>query len=575
MIIPNQLPQIVTAARGGALQALALQAGQVLDGRVLGPAPNGGTQVQIEGKLLNLVLPQAAKAGDTLRFEVQGSGAQVRLALQVAAGKQALPAPIANAPTPASAQPAGPAPASATAQPPAGAPQTAASSPPPAASTPPGQATQPAATAPASPPAAATASAPTAAPAGISVPQSAPATTPAAPAASQTTPTAATSAGTPAPAATGTAPPAAAPIAAGSIRPASPYAASTPTSPTANAATSGPATAAASAARVTTATPVVNTTPTATPAAAPNMPSTPQAALAQMVQAALPQQNSIASLTAALTNIAGKVALPEPVARAAQQVLANQVNLDGGKLNGAALQKAFMNSGTFQEAGLARPGAPLLAPQADMKAAMLALRQTLTTWLGQQTPLVAPVSQISPPLRGQIPRVKALEIQPVDPAEGAETVGKHLLERTESALSRVRLHQHASLPDPTIKGADWSVDLPVVIGGQQTLLQLAIHRDEHSASEEASERGWQMRFAINLLGLGEVGAQVSLRGSATGVMLWAEERSTSQALEADINTLRDTLVEAGLEPGAVIVRHGAPPAPPKPASAGHIVDSRR
>ena len=110
------------------MQALALQAGQVLDGRVLGPAPNGGTQVQIEGKLLNLVLPQAAKAGDTLRFEVQGSGAQVRLALQVAAGKQALPAPIANAPTPASAQPAGPAPASAIAQPPAGALQTAASS---------------------------------------------------------------------------------------------------------------------------------------------------------------------------------------------------------------------------------------------------------------------------------------------------------------------------------------------------------------------------------------------------------------------------------------------------------------
>lgn len=303
------------------------------------------------------------------------------------------------------------------------------------------------------------------------------------------------------------------------------------------------------------------------------MASTPQAALAQMVQAALPQQNSIVGLTAALTSIAGTVALPEPVVRAAQQVLANQLNVAGGKLDGASLQKAVLNSGVFQEAGLARAGTPLLAPQADMKASLLALRSTLTSWLGQQLPVIAAVTQVAPPLRGKFPRVTGSDIPPIDPAAAADEVGKHLLDRTEAALARLRLHQHASLPDPNVKGAEWNMDLPVVIAGHQTLLQLQIHRDEQNPDEAASERGWQMRFAINLPGMGEVGAQVSLRGRATGVMLWASEPATSAALEADIDGLRGTLAGMGLTPGAIIVRHGAPSASPQAANSGHLVDA--
>ncbi len=291
-----------------------------------------------------------------------------------------------------------------------------------------------------------------------------------------------------------------------------------------------------------------------------------------MVQAALPRQNSIASLTAALTAVAGKVALPEPVIRAAQQVLANRVVLDGGKLNGAALQKAVLGSGIFQEAALGDATARLPTAQTDMKSALLGLRQSLATWLGQQGALAA-VAQPPPPLRGQVPRAKGPLPAPVDPASGSESVGKQLLDRTDAALSRMRLHQHASLPDPATRNADWSLDLPVVISGQQTLLQMQIHRDEHGASEDQNERGWQMRFAMNVPDMGEVGAQVTLRGRTTGVMLWAADAETSAALESEINALRDTLASVGLQPGSVIVRHGAPQTP-APGPSGHFVDAR-
>src|SRR5215217_7310793 len=103
MSISSQLPQVVVAARSGALQALALQAGQTLEGTVIGPAPNGGTQVQISGQMLNLLLPTLAKAGETLKFEVQGGGAQLRLALQPATMPSPAPGPTV---LPAPAQPA-------------------------------------------------------------------------------------------------------------------------------------------------------------------------------------------------------------------------------------------------------------------------------------------------------------------------------------------------------------------------------------------------------------------------------------------------------------------------------------
>lgn len=289
-----------------------------------------------------------------------------------------------------------------------------------------------------------------------------------------------------------------------------------------------------------------------------------------MVQAALPRQDSVLSLVTALANIVGKVALPEPVNRAAQQVLAGRVALDGGKLDGAVLQKAVLTSGIFQEASLARGQLP--GAQPDLKTTLLALRQTLASWLGPQAAM-APAAAIAPPVRGQVPRAKASNAASVDPAAPVPEIGKHLLERTEGALSRMRLHQNASLPDPLAKTADWSMDLPVVVSQQQTVLHIQIHREDEPATGSAVERGWQMRFALTVPQMGEVGAQVSLRGGATGVMLWATERETSDALEGHLVALRQTLAEVGLRPGAVIVRHGEPPTQVSVPS-GHVLDER-
>ena len=595
MSIPSQLPQLVTAARTGALQALALQAGQVLDAKIIGAAPNGGTQVEIRGQLLNLVLPTLVAAGETIKLEVQGSGQQLRLALQVAttpipaSPAPAAPAPQANIPLPNPT--AAPVPLPLPSAPPLSAPSAAVvaqtapmaqPAPPPVPQTVPAGQPQP----PAPLAAGAGAQAMPVVPPGTAPTATAPAPTTQAPMAVPP-PTASVAQGAPAvvpavttspvaPTQAASVPPAIYPQAPAAPAMANPQAAAVAAAATAPAAVT-PAAVAGSARPVMPLAGVANATAHATPGNAqpqpppsgPPQPATPQAALAQMVQASVPRQGSITALTTALASIAGKVVLPEPVARAAQQVLAGRVAIDGRRFDAATLQAAVRGSGVFQEANLAR-GQALLQP--DMKSALLTLRQTLTTWLGQQAP-VAAVAQIPPPLRGTTPRARASEPPPIDADDTPREVGRQLLERTESALARVRLHQHASLPDPVGRTADWSMDLPVMVGTQQTLLHLQIHRDQQNEAEAAAERGWQLRFALNLPGMGEVGAQVSLRARAVGVMLWATEPAASAVLDAEVAALRESLAAAGLHPGAIIVRHGEPPAPPA-APSGHFVDAR-
>lgn len=289
-----------------------------------------------------------------------------------------------------------------------------------------------------------------------------------------------------------------------------------------------------------------------------------------MVQAALPRQDSIGALTAVLSAVFGKVALPEPVLKAVRQVLSGQTQIDTGKIDGATLQRAVLNSGLFQESRIATGQSTPAA--GDMKTALLSLRSALGAWLGDQAP-VQQVNRPPPPIRGAAPRVFQADAPQLAAATPREA-GHKMLDHTEAALSRLRLHQAASLPDPVDpRRADWSVDLPVIIGTHQTTLGIQIHREPEESGQPAAERGWSLRFALNLPEAGEVGAQVSLRGAATGVMLWSADPETAEALRQGVDELRQDLAAAGLRPGAVIVRQGEPAPTTPTAQSGHLLDT--
>jgi hypothetical protein len=121
---------------------------------------------------------------------------------------------------------------------------------------------------------------------------------------------------------------------------------------------------------------------------APQSQLTPLEALAVSVaaQVAATQQASLAPLFANLSVAAGSPNLPPQVQQAAAQLLAQRTSLDQG-LTGEDIKQAFQNSGLFLEASLAS-GSLSSATTPDLKAALIVLRQVLTTALNSATTTV-------------------------------------------------------------------------------------------------------------------------------------------------------------------------------------------
>ncbi|WP_022723917.1 flagellar hook-length control protein FliK, partial [Rhodopseudomonas sp. B29] len=137
---------------------------------------------------------------------------------------------------------------------------------------------------------------------------------------------------------------------------------------------------------------IVLTAPTSTPSIVPALTNalTPQqaVAVANAAQAAATQQTGLSALFADLGAAALISQLPPKLQQAVAQVLAQQPSLDTN-LTGADIQRAFQNSGILLEASLAS-GATTTAGT-DMKAALIVLRQVLSTALGE-----APSATASP-----------------------------------------------------------------------------------------------------------------------------------------------------------------------------------
>jgi hypothetical protein len=314
--------------------------------------------------------------------------------------------------------------------------------------------------------------------------------------------------------------------------------------------------------------PTVSATPAPAPGAPPGLPATPAAALTQMVPEAMARQNSVAPLLASLAAIVARPgAVPEPVLRAAVQVLGQRVQLPPTGPTGDLIKGAIEKSGIFLEAGLARGQ----APAQDMKASLAGLRSTLATWLGGNPPPVGSVQQAAPPLRGVPLRAEPVELPPLP--EAAREIPRALHQQADAALSRVKLMQLASLPDadPARLGQpELRLEVPFLVGSELVMAQFQVSRDAARRRSDG-KRGWTMRFAMNFSGAGEVSAEIGLIGRSVSVSLWAADAEMVRRLEAALPELAPALAALGLEPGVVRIRS----APPEPEAqpAGRYLDS--
>jgi hypothetical protein len=118
-------------------------------------------------------------------------------------------------------------------------------------------------------------------------------------------------------------------------------------------------------------------------------------AVSLAAQGAATQQTSLAPLFANLDVATGLAGLPPQVQQAVAQVLAQRTSLDQN-LTGSDIKQAFQTSGLFLEATLASGSAlPSNAPP-DLKAALIVLRQVLTTSLAGVTAATTTIAPGTP-----------------------------------------------------------------------------------------------------------------------------------------------------------------------------------
>ena len=331
------------------------------------------------------------------------------------------------------------------------------------------------------------------------------------------------------------------------------------------------------------------------PAAAPPA-ATPKAALNQAVREALATQSGMAPLFANLAALSGSplaASMPNAVLQVAAQLMGLRLSADGS-VSGESVKKAVTQSGLFLEkslAGTTTGTQPATPPGGDMKASLLMLRSLLQSWLGadgddtalQALAANAALSRPAAPKRGALPegqRPASATLDASGGADKAQAAGRHLLDQTEAALSRLRLSQFASRSessDAAVHRASAgnpqiTLDIPIALGKETAVAQFTVERDGKEAGrDDEINAAWRVRFAVDMEPLGPVRALIAMRGEAVDVTLWAERPETAALFTSNVTDLRDGLARAEFRIDDVRCWAGKPPEARK---SGALVDKR-
>lgn len=312
-------------------------------------------------------------------------------------------------------------------------------------------------------------------------------------------------------------------------------------------------------------------------------PISPRAAVGPTLGAALMRQDSLAPLFANLRGLAeGTVALtlPKPLLGAIDQVLRQAFPADRLIMTGPRLQDALRGSGLFMEARAAAGQAP--SPQGDLKAGLLALRETLLPIIDSLSPqppaalsdrpsILPEPAPDSPAATAPPRRDGPLASQPMaeptlSPGEKPLAIASTLLDQADAALDRIKLSQYASLPldaqrlDPSQPQPQrWLTEIPLAFQHGTAILPLQVEKDPpRREAQGVSPPLWRIRFALDVEPMGPLQGVVTLQGREVGVTLWAEREETSKLLRGAAPGLETALHDADFATGAVDIHTGQP-----------------
>jgi hypothetical protein len=301
--------------------------------------------------------------------------------------------------------------------------------------------------------------------------------------------------------------------------------------------------------------------PASAPQPGPPAPAVLRTPLAQAISDALKVQDGLAPLLAGLARAA--VGGPErekaAAAKGIELIRALALDVSGPAPDGAALRQALQRSGVLLEHRLAVGEPP--GPRGDLKAVLLGLREALPGPPGEPSEAAPAAVRQPPPGRGAPPAPPSLPMP-----GGGVTADAPLGELVRAALARITLQQAVSLPGaPEAAPAERAppplhATLPIALPGGLALAELVVEREPRGRGDaEAAARAWRVWVALDAEPHGPVTALVSFgRERGVGVTFWAERPGAAEALAAELDALRASLLAAELGVGELAARAGAP-----------------
>ncbi len=214
-----------------------------------------------------------------------------------------------------------------------------------------------------------------------------------------------------------------------------------------------------------------------------------------------------------------------------------------------ALGQAFLNSGLFLESKLLSRK----AIDRDFKASLLGLLRLLgepekpAGTKSKPKPQPRDLSEPAlPPHRDAQPMPQPRSL-PGDIASYSENQIQDLLRNLiEAALTRLTLHQIASVENARESKLRWLAEIPLHDGEYSDVLHLCITREDHGADNEAQDR-WSAELALDLPALGPIRARVSLYKGKISSTLWAENTNTVEKLNSSLSRLEEALEACGMK----------------------------
>jgi hypothetical protein len=285
---------------------------------------------------------------------------------------------------------------------------------------------------------------------------------------------------------------------------------------------------------------------------APKIQLNPQEVLAVSVaaQTAATQQTGLAPLFANLGVAAGLEGLPPQVQQAVAQVLTQRTSLDQN-LTGNDIKQAFQNSGLFLEASLAAGSVSPSAVRPDLKAALIVLRQVLTTSLNSAPATQSALATQSAPATQSPPAAVVVQqgatqpsaVQPGAPAVAAQQGVTSAAPVVQQATTPMVIVLEQGTP-PFIQVSSEPVTITVVPETQTTASPaLAPLLASEIAAPEVSLQGAAPQVPLDVLNFSAVSQIIS------PASMPADAAARAAASSVALNLLQEALQASPLAAG--------------------------